>query len=172
MRDVFTDLTANSDRFEGQGIPPNSSAHRGMLAGVEQLMKCLRDINILERGFNMFPEYSLVITGHSLGKNFNFVSILNLFNNTVYLFKGAGVAILLGAKLRPKYPDLRVYAFATPAGLLSREAARVTETYAFTVGVGDDFVMRLGVDSIENLRTSVLETLRACRLPKVRRQQL
>lgn len=32
--------------------------------------------------------------------------------------------------------------------------------------------MRLGVDSIENLRTSVLETLRACRLPKVRRHQL
>lgn len=72
MRDVFTDLTANSDRFEAQGIPPNSSAHRGMLAGVEQLMKCLRDINILERGFNMFPEYSLVITGHSLGKSFFF----------------------------------------------------------------------------------------------------
>ncbi|XP_059622372.1 diacylglycerol lipase-beta-like isoform X2 [Phlebotomus argentipes] len=147
FRDVFTDLTANCERFEAPGMPPDSVAHRGMVAGVEQLMKRLRETNIIERAFTTYPEYSLVLTGHSLG---------------------AGVAILLGAKLRPKYPDLRVYAFATPAGLLSREAARYTETYAFTVGVGDDFVMRLGVDSIENLRAMIIETIRACKLPKYR----
>lgn len=75
---------------------------------------------------------------------------------------------MVGAKLRPKYSDLRVYAYATPAGLLSRDAARYTESFVFTVGVGDDFVMRLGVDSIENLRTSVIETIRACKFPKWR----
>lgn len=80
---------------------------------------------------------------------------------------GAGVAILLGCKLRIKYSDLRVYAFSTPAGLLSRDAARVTEQFVFTLGVGDDFVMRLGIDSIENLRNNVIETIRACKLPKV-----
>lgn len=74
---------------------------------------------------------------------------------------------MIAAKLREKYPDLRVYAFATPAGLLSREAARVTESFVFTVGVGDDFVMRLCVESVENIRTNVIETLRACKLPKV-----
>lgn len=74
----------------------------------------------------------------------------------------------MGAKLRAKYSDLRVYAYATPAGLVSREAARRTESFAFTIGVGDDFVMRLGIDSIENLRTSVIETLRACKFPKWR----
>jgi len=36
-----------------------------------------------------------------------------------------------------------------------------------TIGLGDDLVMRLSVESIENLRTSLLTTLRACRLPKV-----
>ncbi|XP_055703840.1 diacylglycerol lipase-beta-like isoform X2 [Phlebotomus papatasi] len=147
FRDIFTDLTADSERFEAPGMPPDSAAHRGMVAGVEQLMKRLRETNVLDRAFTSHPEYSLVLTGHSLG---------------------AGVAILLGAKLRSKYPDLRVFAFATPAGLLSREAARYTETYAFTVGVGDDFVMRLGVDSIENLRTMIVETIRACKLPKYR----
>lgn len=74
----------------------------------------------------------------------------------------------MGAKLRQKYSDLRVYAFATPAGLLSRDAARYTESFVFTVGIGDDFVMRLGVESIENLRTSVIETIRACKFPKWR----
>lgn len=73
----------------------------------------------------------------------------------------------MGGKLRPFYPDLRVFAFATPAGLLSREAARYTEQYAFTIGIGDDFVMRLSVDAVENLRTSIIETLKACKLPKV-----
>lgn len=53
------------------------------------------------------------------------------------------------------------------AGVLSREAARLTESFIFTVGVGDDFVMRLGVDSIENVRTGIIQTLHATRLPKV-----
>lgn len=147
MRDVFTDLVANAERFDAPGMPPESSAHRGMVAGVDCLLKRLREGNMLERIFNTYPEYTLVLTGHSLG---------------------AGVSILLAAKLRSRFPDLRVYAFATPAGLLSREAARYTESYAFTIGVGDDFVMRLGVDSIENLRTSIIETIRACKLPKWR----
>ena len=92
---------------------------------------------------------------------------MELYNVPIFSL-GAGVGILLGAKLRQKYSDLRVYAYATPAGLLSREAARITESFAFTIGVGDDFVMRLGVDSIENLRTSVIETIRACKFPKWR----
>ncbi|KAK0072014.1 hypothetical protein PV325_012024, partial [Microctonus aethiopoides] len=81
---------------------------------------------------------------------------------------GAGLAVLLALLIRPRYPNLRVYAFATPAGLLSREAARITEEFVLTVGLGDDLVMRLSVDSMENFRTSLLITLQACRLPKYR----
>lgn len=147
MRDVFTDLTAGAERFEAPGLPPHTTAHRGMIAGAEQLLKRLLDGHLLERAFATWPDYTLVLCGHSLG---------------------AGVSILLGALLRQRYADLRVYAFATPAGLLSREAAQCTEQYAFTIGVGDDFVMRLGVDSMENLRTSVIETIRACKFPKWR----
>lgn len=43
----------------------------------------------------------------------------------------------------------------------------MTEEFVFTVGLGDDLVMRLSVDSTENFRTSLLITLQACRLPKV-----
>lgn len=38
-----------------------------------------------------------------------------------------------------------------------------------TVGVGDDLVMRLSVHSIENLRTKVIQTIHATKLPKVSR---
>lgn len=33
---------------------------------------------------------------------------------------GAGLAILLGLLIRPRYPELRVYAFATPGNYLYR----------------------------------------------------
>lgn len=146
FRDVFTDLTADALEFEAHGFPANSFAHRGMSIGAEILLQRLQESNLLDRVCNSYADYSLALTGHSLG---------------------GGVSILAGAKLREKYPSLKVYAFATPAGLLSREAASVTETFAFTVGVGDDFVMRLCVESVENIRISVIETLKACKLPKV-----
>lgn len=106
------------------------------------------------------------------------------------------MAVILALMLRPTYPGLKVYAFATPgkllrgsvcfiyyschlvitwvvsAGLLSREAARYTESFVFTIGVGDDFVMRLSVESAENLRCKILQVLAACRLPKVLKSAL
>lgn len=147
FRDVFTDLTADASDFQAVGFPPGSSAHRGMVIGAEKLIQKLEENGLLDKICETYADYTLTLCGHSLG---------------------GGVSILIGAKLREKYPDLRVYAFATPAGLLSREAARVTESFAFTVGVGDDFVMRLCVESVENIRTNVIETLKACKLPKVR----
>ncbi|KAL3268783.1 hypothetical protein HHI36_007881 [Cryptolaemus montrouzieri] len=60
------------------------------------------------------------------------------------------------------------FSISFSAGLLSREAARISESFVFTVGVGDDFVMRLGVDSIENLRTGIIQVLQASKLPKYR----
>ncbi|KAH0818256.1 hypothetical protein GEV33_004535 [Tenebrio molitor] len=147
LRDMFTDLTATSEKFEAEGLPPDIMAHKGMTCGANYVSRRLKEVGILDKALAMYPEYGLVLTGHSLG---------------------AGVACLLALQIRHKYPDLKVYAFSTPAGLLSRDAARLTESFVFTVGVGDDFVMRLGVDSIENLRTGIIQTLHASRLPKVR----
>jgi len=54
------------------------------------------------------------------------------------------------------------------AAVLSREAARYTEEFTFSVGVGDDFAMRLSIDSAEDLRTTLHHVLEASRLPKVK----
>ncbi|XP_043272623.1 diacylglycerol lipase-beta-like isoform X2 [Venturia canescens] len=147
VRDLITDIAAASESFHPEGLPPDSMAHKGMIVGAKVLLKQLEQYKILENAFATYPHYSLVLTGHSLG---------------------AGLAVLLALLIRPRYPHLKVYAFSTPAGLLSREAARVTEEFVLTVGLGDDLVMRLSVDSIENFRTSLLITLQACRLPKYR----
>jgi len=54
------------------------------------------------------------------------------------------------------------------AGLLSREAARIAEDFTLSVGVGDDMVMHMTIDNVEDLRTNMLQVLQSCRLPKVR----
>ncbi|CAH0394561.1 unnamed protein product [Bemisia tabaci] len=147
MRDIFTDLTAVADKFEVEGLPPDSMAHKGMIASANYVKKELEDGGLLDKAFAAHPDYKLVLTGHSLG---------------------AGTSVLLAILLKPKYPDVKVYAFATPAGLLSREAARYTESFVMTIGVGDDFVMRLSIESAEDCRTNMLNVLQMCRLPKYR----
>lgn len=104
MRDLITDIAAASASFEPAGLPKGSMAHRGMIIGAKVLLKQLNQYKVLEKAFATYPHYSLTLTGHSLG---------------------AGLAVLLALLIRPVYPNLRVYAFATPAGLLSREAAKV-----------------------------------------------
>ncbi|XP_050533463.1 diacylglycerol lipase-beta [Daktulosphaira vitifoliae] len=147
MRDVFTDLTAVVEKLDVEGVPPDSYAHKGMLHSAKYIKSELEDHNIIEKALINFPEYNLVITGHSLG---------------------AGTAVLLAFYMRPIYPNLKVYAFATPAGLLSREAARIAEEFTLSVGVGDDMVMHLTIDNVEDLRTNMVNVLQSCRLPKYR----
>ncbi|KAK9512943.1 hypothetical protein O3M35_001247 [Rhynocoris fuscipes] len=147
MRDVFTDLTALPEKLEGEGIPPDTLAHKGMVMCALTLKKNLEDNNILEKAFSTFPEYNLVLTGHSLG---------------------AGTSIILGFLLRPIYPNLKVYAFATPGGLITKKASEETEQFVMTVGLGDDFIMRLSVHNFEDLRTQMFNVLQSCRLPKYR----
>ncbi|XP_023948340.1 diacylglycerol lipase-beta isoform X2 [Bicyclus anynana] len=145
LSDIFTDLTAGSEKFEADGLPEDTAAHKGMSMGAAKMLRRL--MPVLDRTFQQFPHYDLILTGHSLG---------------------AGVAVLVALKLRPKYPHLKVFAFSTPAGLISREAARITESFVLSIGVGDDLVMRLSVHSIENLRTKVIQTIHATKLPKYR----
>ncbi|XP_039746906.1 diacylglycerol lipase-beta isoform X1 [Pararge aegeria] len=145
LRDIFTDFSAGSEKFEADGLPEDTAAHKGMSMGAAKMLRRL--MPVLDRTFQQFPHYDLILTGHSLG---------------------AGVAVLVALKLRPKYPHLKVFAFSTPAGLISRDAARFTESFVLSIGVGDDLVMRLSVHSIENLRTKVIQTIHATKLPKYR----
>jgi sn1-specific diacylglycerol lipase len=90
---MFTDLTATSEKFEAEGLPPDIMAHKGMTCGANYVSRRLKEVGILDKALAMYPEYGLVLTGHSLG---------------------AGVACLLALQIRHKYPDLKVYAFSTP----------------------------------------------------------
>lgn len=146
LSDIFTDLAAAPKPFYAPGMPENTVAHHGMVICCEKIIASLMEGNLLERALDQYPEYDFVITGHSLG---------------------AGLAVLVGAKLRAQFPHVKVYGFATPSGMLSREAAKYTEQFVFTLTVGDDFVARMSLESMETLKTGILETLQSCKLPKV-----
>lgn len=146
LSDIFTDLSTKPEEFSAPGFPENTFAHYGMSKCSDQIIKDLENENLLEKILQAHADYDLVLTGHSLG---------------------AGLAILVGAKLRAKYRDLKVFAFAAPAGTLTREAAKYTEQFAFTVVIGDDLIPRLSLEAVESLKTNILESLQSCRLPKV-----
>lgn len=93
MRDIFTDLTAGSEPFTCPGMPEDTAAHCGMfessislisdinliynfftigmVTGCEQILKRLKDGNLLDRVMNSYSDYTLVLTGHSLGAGGN-----------------------------------------------------------------------------------------------------
>lgn len=146
ISDVFTDLAARPGEFTAPGFPENTFAHYGMIMCSNQILKHLENENLLDKILASMPDYALVITGHSLG---------------------ASLAVLVGAKLRSKYSDLKVYGFATTNGLLTREAAKYVEQFVFTIVIGDDCFARISLEAVESLKIGILETLQSCRLPKV-----
>ncbi|XP_046681042.1 diacylglycerol lipase-beta-like isoform X3 [Homalodisca vitripennis] len=146
LRDVFTDLVACPEKIDLEGLPEGSMAHKGMLITAKKLKTHLDETKTLDKALSLYPHYDLVITGHSLG---------------------AAAAVLLGILYKPIYPELKVYAFSTPC-VITRAAAIYCESFVFTIGVGDDFAMRISVETIENLRAQLFEALQNCRLPKYR----
>lgn len=146
ISDVLTDLASQPEEFMAPGFPENTYAHYGVTKCCNQIIKALTNDNLLDKILEQYPGYELVLTGHSLG---------------------AGLATLVGAKLRSKYRNLKVYGFGTPSSMLTREASKYTEQFSFTIIVGDDCFARISVEAVENLRNSILEVLQSCRLPKV-----
>lgn len=92
-----------------------------MIIGARVLLKQLDQHKVLENAFKMYPHYDLTLTGTENEKQ-NYMSYMLFKNNCINIINtiisghslGAGLAVLLGILIRPRYPDLRVYAFATP----------------------------------------------------------
>lgn len=100
-------------------------------------------VNRCERG--AYKDYGLVTTGHSLG---------------------AGTAVLLSVMLRPKYPNLRCFAFSPPGCTLSPGIAKRCAEYTLSVVVGDDIIARSSLTSAEAMRDQVLDLIRRSKVGK------
>jgi hypothetical protein len=109
------------------------------------IWKTLREKHLLDKAAVHFPNYSISVTGHSLG---------------------AGTAVILAFLLRLKYVNVKCFAFGPPGALLNPKASKMSKDFVTSVVVGDDLVPRLSVNGYIKLRSKMKQALLACKLPK------
>jgi sn1-specific diacylglycerol lipase len=144
--DALTDLTIESEEIE-VGDVQEAKAHRGILQAAKYIQMMIDRNGLLVRALAKTPGYRLVITGHSLG---------------------AGAAAILSALLRPSYPDLICFSFSPPGWLVSKSLTRYMEEFVCSVIVGKDIVPRMGVLTMNKLKTQIAIAVRNCKRPKYR----
>lgn len=126
-------------------MSPAIQVHMGMAQAALYVLNEINENHLLEKASVEFPDFPLVITGHSLG---------------------AGTAAILAFILKLKYPSVKCFAFGPPGGLLSHEASIMSSQFITSVVAGDDLIPRLSFNGYLNLRTKMKRALRACKLPK------
>jgi len=131
--------------FNGEG----QYCHDGVLGCAKQIYKDLERHKILESLLlsqdALYPNYTLRITGHSLG---------------------AGTATLLGYFMRKTYPDLRVIAISPPGGFITWRLATECKGFVTSFVLDSDLVPRLSVNGLERLRDEVLDLIGRIKVPK------
>jgi len=100
---------------------------------------------LLDKESGKHPEYTLRVTGHSLG---------------------AGTAAPLALMLRSQYPDLRCLCFAPPGGLFSEGLATRCQSYITTYVLNADLVPRISTRTLEHMRDEVLQMIARIKVPK------
>uniref|UniRef100_V9KDF3 Diacylglycerol lipase-beta n=1 Tax=Callorhinchus milii TaxID=7868 RepID=V9KDF3_CALMI len=145
LRDVLTDLSTECENLNIDGMSEGCFAHKGILHAASYIYRKLVTDGILSQAFVIAPEYKLVVTGHSLG---------------------AGAATILAIMLHKSYPGLKCYAFSPPGGLLSKTLADYTKDFIISVIVGKDFVPRLSLCNMEDLKRRILRIVANCNRPK------
>ncbi|XP_006637413.1 diacylglycerol lipase-beta [Lepisosteus oculatus] len=145
LRDVLTDLSADSESLPVDGVSGACYAHKGIMQAASYIHRKLINDGILNQAFTIAPEYQLVITGHSLG---------------------AGAAAVLAVLLRSSFPGLKCYAFSPPGGLLSKSLANYSKDFTVSVVVGKDLVPRLSIPNMEDLKRRILRMVSNCNKPK------
>ncbi|XP_071524399.1 diacylglycerol lipase-alpha-like, partial [Panulirus ornatus] len=150
MKDVITDLNAESEPLPMDTIKEDWLGHKGMVSAAEYIRRKLRDDNILTRAFGFDTArgtqvYDLVLVGHSLG---------------------AGTAAILAILLKQEHPNLSCFAYSPPGGLLSMPAVEYTRAFITSVVVGKDVVPRIGLHQMEAMRADLISAIQRSKDPK------
>jgi len=168
LSDMFTDLRGGPCLLSECvpeiefGLHPTHKGHRGIIEAARYVYRRLhglpvsekdeevdrmRRIDIMNLSLDRFQDYSLVVTGHSLG---------------------AGAAAILAFLLRSNYPDrdIKCYAYSPPGGLLCPAAAAESEKFTVSLVVGDDVIPRTSLPNLAKLSYDIRDVCERCELPK------
>ncbi|NXF29605.1 DGLB lipase, partial [Nyctibius bracteatus] len=145
FEDILTDLSADCEDLTLEDVLENGFVHKGITQAANYIYGKLINDGILNQAFTIAPEYKLVIVGHSLG---------------------GGTASVLAIMLRNSFPTLKCYAFSPPGGLLSKSLADYTKPFIVSVIVGKDFVARLSMPNMEDLKRRIVRIVANCNRPK------
>lgn len=147
--DKLVDLIAMGEplREEDKTLPEAERfmSHAGMTRVARNIAGRMINEQWIEEARRRFPDYPLVICGHSLG---------------------AGIVSLLAVLLRPRYPELRAYAYAPPGGLMNPLLSEHTRDFVCSFVYGYDCIPRLNTSSLEDLRARLVHALVVCQVPK------
>ncbi|KAL9878714.1 inactivation no afterpotential E isoform 3-T3 [Glossina fuscipes fuscipes] len=102
MKDILTDLNAESEVLPLDPPREDWLGHKGMVQAAIYIRNKLREENLVEKALNRNPDrnthtFTLVLVGHSLG---------------------AGTASILAVLMKPDYPSLQCFSYSPPGGLL------------------------------------------------------
>ncbi|XP_074649492.1 diacylglycerol lipase-beta-like [Tubulanus polymorphus] len=148
LKDALTDMTAEGECLYLDGFKEQDSiAHKGILQAAKYVHETLQREQILVKLKQSYPEYRLVITGHSLG---------------------AGTAALLAILIKPRFPELICYSFSPPGGLMSLPVSKYCQDFICSVVLGRDLIPRLGLKTVDNLKERLLNQLDRSKTPKYR----
>ena len=112
--------------------------------------KTLKDIlrqGVLQTALSTHPDYTLVLTGHSLG---------------------AAIAYLMGLRVRREVTSLKCWAFSPPMGLASAFLGASSTSWCTAVMCGKELPPRYAVDTLDRALSDMLEAGARCKRPKLR----
>ncbi len=146
-KDMLTNLNAWPSPMEIPGLPLHFKCHHGMMITARNVKIKLEKDKVLERLFQKYPQYRLVLLGQS---------------------SGGAVATALGMMLYYEYPSLHVFCYSPPGCVLNKDAAEFSKSFVTSVTYGDDIVARLGIESISRFKVKLNQAIASCQTPKYR----
>ena len=126
-------------------LPEDIEVHVGMAEAAIYVYKKIKEKHLLEKAYVHYPDFPIVVTGHSLG---------------------AGTAVILAFILRLKYYGVKCVSFGPPGGLLNPFASKLSTDFVTSVVYGDDIIPRMSVNGYIKLRSKMKKALIRCKLPK------